>query len=406
MLVEVTRPSFDLAALIHPVDPAMFFRDYWQQRPLVVHRKSPQYYHRLLTLTDVDHVLQFCRPGGEEILVVQDQARLRSERYLTSAGSLRLGQLYEAYHEGYTIILNGLERFWHPLAQFCQSLKHFLNHRVAANMYLAPRQSVSLKAHYDTHDIFVLQTDGAKHWKVHERPLPTPLVGSEQPLLSETELPALLHDVQLEAGDLMYLPRGFVHHASTADVFSLHVAVGVYPAQWVDLLIEALKALSLEDERLRKALPVGFMDRPELLPALQEQCRALAAQFARYASAEDGVARLTEQFVAETTPVPDGHFRQLEERDAIGSDTRVTKRPGLKCRVRARGPRATIQFPGRAISGPSNIVSSLQFIAKADTPFTARELPGDQSQEGKIALVRRLVRGGLLKSVADSNSDN
>ena len=271
-------------------------------------------------------------------------------------------------------------------------------------MYLAPRQSVSLKPHYDTHDVFVLQTDGAKHWKVHACPQPTPLVGSEPPLLSETELPALLHDVQLEAGDLMYLPRGFVHHANTADVFSLHVTIGVYPVQWVDLLTEALKALSLEDERLRRALPPGFMDRLDLLPALQEQCRGLAAHFARYASAEDGVARLTEQFVSEMTPLPDGHFRQLEEREAIGPETWVATRPGLKCRVQVRGQGATIQFPGMAISGPSCILSSLQFVARTDTPFTARQLPGEQSLEGKIALVRRLVRGGLLKAVRDNDS--
>ena len=97
MHVEVTAPPFDLSELIHPVDSALFVRDYWQQRPLIVHRKSPEFYHRLLAVTDVDHVLQFCRPVDEEILVVQNQERLPSERYLTPAGALKLSQLYEAY---------------------------------------------------------------------------------------------------------------------------------------------------------------------------------------------------------------------------------------------------------------------------------------------------------------------
>jgi bifunctional lysine-specific demethylase and histidyl-hydroxylase NO66 len=92
--------------------------------------------------------------------------------------------------------------------------------------------------------------------------------------------------------------------------------------------------------------------------------------------------------------VPNGHFRQFEERDAIGPETRVTKRPGLKCRVLARGPRATIEFPDTGISGPSGMLPSLHFIARTDTSFSVRNLPGGQSEEGKIALVRRLVRGG------------
>ena len=35
---------FDLARLIHPVDPATFEREYWDQKPLVVARNDPRYY--------------------------------------------------------------------------------------------------------------------------------------------------------------------------------------------------------------------------------------------------------------------------------------------------------------------------------------------------------------------------
>ena len=58
---------FDLARLIHPVDPATFEREYWEQKPLVVARNDPRYYHDLLSLADVDRILaahRFGLPGS------------------------------------------------------------------------------------------------------------------------------------------------------------------------------------------------------------------------------------------------------------------------------------------------------------------------------------------------------
>jgi hypothetical protein len=143
------------------------------------------------------------------------------------------------------------------------------------------------------------------------------------------------------------------------------------------------------------------MDHPELLPTLQDHLRTLAAWFAEHASAAEGVAMLTERFIAETVPVPDGHFRQVEERTAIDATIWLAKRPGMKCRVLGRGLRVSIQFPGNTISGPHQILPTLQFIARTDAAFTVGDLPGEYSQEGKVTLVRRLVRGGLLRTVQE-----
>jgi ribosomal protein L16 Arg81 hydroxylase len=397
----MSQHSFDFARLIHPITPEEFFQEYWEQKPLLVCRKEPTYYHELFRMDDVDAVLHYCRPKPPDILVVQNQDRLVADTYITDQGTVNLHQLYKAYDEGYTIIINALERFWPPLARCCHGLKETLNHHVAANMYLAPRQAVSLKPHYDTHDVLALQVDGSKQWYVYDSPQTLPFMGSFRPIFAENALPPLLHEVQLQAGDLLYLPRGFVHRAATTETCSLHVTIGLHTFQWHDLVSQALTAVSLKDPRFRKALPVGFMDHPELLSTLQEQLRTLAAWFAQCASAEEGVALLTERFVAEMVPVPDGHFRQVEDRTVIAADTWLAKRPGMKCRVLGQGLRGSIQFPGNTISGPYHILPTLQFIARTDTAFAVRELPGDYSQEGKVTLVRRLVRGGLLRVVQE-----
>ncbi len=39
----------------------------------------------------------------------------------------------------------------------------------------------------------------------------------------------------------------------------------------------------------------------------------------------------------------------------------------------------------------------VEFLASADAEFTAADLPGDLDEEGRLVLVRRLVREGFLQ---------
>jgi lysine-specific demethylase/histidyl-hydroxylase NO66 len=92
----------------------------------------------------------------------------------------------------------------------------------------------------DDIDAFILQLEGKKHWRVYK-----PLNDDEVlPLKSSGDLDKnVLHgikpciDVVLEAGDLLYMPRGYIHQGSTLDdAHSLHLTVSCYQQQtWGDL---------------------------------------------------------------------------------------------------------------------------------------------------------------------------
>ena len=45
----------------------------------------------------------------------------------------------------------------------------------------------------------------------------------------------------------------------------------------------------------------------------------------------------------------------------------------------------------------SRIAGELEFVVRADGPFSAAELPGNLDDDGRLVLVRRLVREGLLR---------
>jgi bifunctional lysine-specific demethylase and histidyl-hydroxylase NO66 len=98
-----------------------------------------------------------------------------------------------------------------------QELSAALGVRVNVNAYLTPPCSSGFNAHYDTHDVFVLQTAGVKKWRIYHSPIPLPLpsqshIRGTAASVSGLGDPAL--EVELQTGDMLYVPRGFLHHAS------------------------------------------------------------------------------------------------------------------------------------------------------------------------------------------------
>ena len=64
--------------------------------------------------------------------------------------------------DGATLVLQALHRTWPPLVRFGSALAAELGHPVQINAYVTPPQNQGFSAHYDTHDVFVLQVAGTK----------------------------------------------------------------------------------------------------------------------------------------------------------------------------------------------------------------------------------------------------
>ena len=113
------------------------------------------------------------------------------------------------------MVLPALQRTWAPLRQLCAALEDEFSHPVHANAYLTPGDSPGFTPHYDTHEVFVLQIAGTKRWRVFQPPQPLP--HRSQPFTPiGYALPAPLLELELKPGDLLYLPRGYVHAANTS----------------------------------------------------------------------------------------------------------------------------------------------------------------------------------------------
>ena len=93
--------------------------------------------------------------------------------------------------------------------------------------------------------MFVVQLGGSKRWRIWA-PLPRtadPVKGRHPiaaPRLDELGDPLL--DLTLEAGDCLYLPRGYPHAAETTDQPSDHLTIGLLAVTWQRVLHKAIDA--------------------------------------------------------------------------------------------------------------------------------------------------------------------
>jgi hypothetical protein len=60
----------------------------------------------------------------------------------------------------------------------------------------------------------------------------------------------------------------------------------------------------------------------------------------------------------------------------------------------------TLSFEGKHLEFPAQAREELEAIVESEWPFTAAGLPGGLDEEGRLVLVRRLIREGFLRRSA------
>lgn len=395
---------FTLERLLAPLRPSVFLEEYWEQRPLVLPRSDAGYYGDLLTAADVDRLVTTGDLTYPEFRMVRSGTSLPLSEYTkttsASGGAPRRvadpDRIVAEYASGATVILQGLHRSWTPLATLCRSLEAVLTHPTQTNIYVTPPGSQGFAPHYDTHDVFILQVDGSKHWRVYDSPVALPdrsLPYKEQGSPAGT----LLYELDLVAGDLLYLPRGFIHEALTSEQRSIHVTLGITGFTWRDLLSEAIAGCR-EDVRFRRNLPPGFASADEGRSALAAELQELAAELAKPEVALGAVDRMMDRFINTRRPISSERLFVAERLSELTLDTRVKRRPEVLCRLRSGEEGVRLTFQGKEIALPAYTAAAVAFCT-LNEPFRAADLPNDLDPPGKLVLVRRLLREGFLAYV-------
>lgn len=393
--VATARPFLDLSRIIHPVDKATFRQDYWESKPLVIHRDDPDHYGDLLTLDDIDEALSLSGVMLDHVRLVKDGHETSMSSLMSGGKANSLELLLAHYRKGSTVVLNSLDSRWEPLQRLSRVLSAELNARIQMNVYVTPPGNQGFKAHYDMHDVFVAQVHGSKQWCLASQPYPLPLEG--QPYDKSLPEPEPEDEFELRTGDLIYLPRGTVHWARTNESVSVHITMGIHPVLWTELIESALRSLSREDVRFRKGLPMGFANdesmRHEVLAAADAVMQTVREKLSAEALADEAARRAQ----SITWPTLRHHLTDLEQLDHVGPDTRVRRRPEQRSKLTADGAAVSLAFHDKSLLLPARVASEVRYAADSNgAGFTARDLPGDLDEPGRVLLIRTLLSEGFL----------
>lgn len=399
--------EFDLARMLSPMELDRFFSDYWEQRPLVLSRNQPDFYAGLFSQSDADYIISSTDLRHPAIRLVKQGAEIPLSHYTTDVPWSKdvfravadVTKVLAEYRRGATIVLQALHRSWPPVARFCRTLETHFTYPLQTNIYLTPPSAQGFAPHYDTHEVFVLQIAGSKHWRVYGSPIPLP----DHSLPSgsvRVDIGTPMHEIDLQPGDLLYLPRGYIHEALTSAAESLHVTVGIPTLTWIDVLSEAI-ALCRQDVRFRKAVPIGFATQDQVSNAAHAHFDELLTVFSERTQLDVVMGRLAERFITSRSPVLESPLLGLPAGDQLDVQTLVRKRPGLIHRLIVNDQSMRLLFPGKTLTFPTYGEPLLRFILEMDA-FNVASMPGTIDVAEKLGLVRRLLQEGFLTTVHET----
>jgi ribosomal protein L16 Arg81 hydroxylase len=366
--------EFSLAWLIQPLPVKPFLDEVWGVTHYHVERSCAGYFDGLLHGPSVvDELLELYRTGPSGVGLVKGDEKHGSDTYRLADGSLDLVRVRNDFADGYTVVLDGVEQYVRAIATLTHSIEVELNFPTKVNAYVTPPGSQGFVAHYDEHDVLILQIQGSKVWHLykgadippHEMSRRVPVVTSSLPLPT---------DVRLEAGDVLYLPRGRVHAAEATSEPSVHLTVGIHGPTVLGLVTRALYSLSFSDYRVHTQLPPQHLDDADVRASVNVLVRDIVQALEEPSVIAKGLGELEDALVKRGRCPPVA--QAISHTVGIDGQTRVMKYQPLYSRVTADAGGVALHFAQLVVNASPDHEAAMVFLSKSTEPFRIRDLPG------------------------------
>ncbi|MDB5117323.1 MAG: hypothetical protein JWQ79_2815 [Mucilaginibacter sp.] len=260
-------------SIISPVSEADFHANYFEKKPLLVQRNKPEYFSSLLTMDVMAKYLERKDIVYPRIRIVKDGIQLPGPMYVKNSTvngyvteAIDNEKLFSLFEDGASIVCQQLNVTFPSLYEFTQVLSNHFKSYVGLNTYLTPNTAQAFDPHYDAHDVFILQVHGSKIWRLYDMPETAPVKRFDK---KSWEMKAPSLEVELKQGDTLYIPRGLVHDATTANNTSLHITVGLSVDSWVDVF-KSITEEAPSIERFRKTFNWDSVSADELKNTMRE----------------------------------------------------------------------------------------------------------------------------------------
>lgn len=272
-------PDLHAGKLMDQLKARDFFEQVWQQRELHL----PGMFDAgerdaIFPLEKFDEVLTSGSLVSPHLDIVRGGKKIAAPFTTSPSPATDVGVVMRELKDGATVRVAHIEHYLPSLSRFCRGLEAVLHMPIRANLYMTPPFSQGFQPHYDLDDIFVVQVLGQKEWFWHaDYASQAALPNADMPFDAARHAPrGAPTPIMMKAGDVLYLPRGFMHEARTDEVASIHITfatIGVNLGKFVEQLV---RKLALGDVRLRRTISFDPDRAPdaEMLDALAAEIRS------------------------------------------------------------------------------------------------------------------------------------
>lgn len=253
-------------SIVAPMTVKNFTEEYFRKKPLVIKGGDNKFFDIMNWKLLSDLLNQSAIWSPYSLNLYSNTRAISADEYsypsVTREGNegrlINFDQVAKHVKNGSSLVLNDIETLNPGLKAVAHAIESTFLGKVQANLYCSRSENQALPVHFDTHDVFAIQVEGSKQWRVYgtsiQKPINHHFFKSIDQSFHEANKGELSIDEELTSGDFIYIPRGFYHEAMCHSDSTVHVSYSCVPVIGIDLLT-AFFDVAVNDELFRDAIP-------------------------------------------------------------------------------------------------------------------------------------------------------
>lgn len=368
---------------------ADFMQQYWQKQPLLIKQGFKNFQDPL---------------SADELagLALEDDVESRLVECRDGNWQLETGPFEDFSRYGdkdWTILVQAVDHWHPPAAELIEPFRFIPNWRIDDLMVSFSTPGGGVGPHLDQYDVFIIQGEGKRHWRVGMPDASLKQFCPHPRLLQVTPFTACI-DVIMEPGDILYIPPGCPHEGISLEN-SLNYSVGFRAPAQKDLLT-GLADYLLDNDITGKRFSDPDRTLSNNIGAISEQDLDQVQQLlVQLVSDRNALPQWFGQYITQAKheldqQEPDPHYQAEEIAEYLEEGSVLARLGGLRCCYYQATADSDIQLfiNGNKIVLPAEELTTAQLLCDSKRidqqqclHFTARE--------ERLLLITDLINQGL-----------
>jgi len=222
--------------LLGGLSPAQFMKRYWHKKPLLIRQAIPG----MQPFLERSELLDLAARDDVQSRLVIQQAASTKQPWRLRHGPFARRSLPPLKQPGWTLLVQSVDLLDARLQALREQFRFVPDARLDDVMISYASDGGGVGPHFDSYDVFLLQAQGRRRWRI----------GRQKDLTLQEGMPLkILADFQpeqewvLEAGDMLYLPPRYAHDG-VAQGECMTYSIGFRAPDQVELVPALLQALA------------------------------------------------------------------------------------------------------------------------------------------------------------------